>query len=100
MLNRGEKLGVRERWGEKGGGDEGESTLRVIAPNYHNAWLSRLIGSAYADRQIIINHIARGLPFMCIHGGGICTLLRVAHPWNPRHEYPNPPLISRLLALR
>lgn len=47
----------RRRVGE-GTRRQGGCSRRVIAPYYHNAWLSRLMGSAYADRQIIINHIA------------------------------------------
>lgn len=91
---------LREREGMRKMRRERGSTRQVIAPNYHNAWLSRLIGSAYADRQIIINHIARGLPFMRIHSYGICTLLYVTRPCFNRHEFPNRSLISRLLALQ
>jgi len=55
----------------------------VIAAYYHNAWLSRLIGSAYADRQIIINHVARGLPFMCVYDAAafaLCVTLAASRP--------------------
>jgi len=58
----------------QGGETERGCSRWVIAAYYHNAWLSRLIGSAYADRQIIINHVARGLPFMCVYDAAAFAL--------------------------